>query len=318
MTTQKSALGDVERSVARVHVVDRAGQVLFSALMVINDRHRFRRPRLQWTLLGAVTAESVWLIARRLRTGTYRDPLVLWVDTAFAGLGLIVCRAGLGDGGGALWMKNMAIGAAHTVSASDRRVERIAATSVLGAAAMWTGARARGRDAHLAGWMLGLNDAVNWTTQEIAARSYVSAHVRHAALAEEASAIAVAHREGNGGRGGAKPPAPSAPRRDRRRIACAPRADDVEAATNVARREAARLRHALRTRGARSTGLDAALQCACEPAGAQGLSIELVTSEVSAEVSRVAQDALRRATETALLAAREVGGAAPRGRAGIG
>ncbi|MCU1427202.1 MAG: two-component system histidine kinase [Actinomycetia bacterium] len=302
----RTAVRDAERSVARVHVAGRAGQLIFSALMVASDRRRFSRPRLQWLLLGAATVESAWLATRLLKKSTYRDPVVLWVDTAFAALGLVVCQAGLGDGDGALWMKNLAIGAAHGVSGSDDGVERLAAIGVLGSAAMWCGTRARGRDAHVAGLTLGLNDVINWAGQNVAARFYVSAHRRYAVLAEEAGAITVAR---------AREAAAEAERSRQhgllhettvevlRELA---QSSDAEAATSLARREAARLRHALRTEGERRSELDDGLQKACETAEVRGLSVELVTSELLADVDPAGIAALHEAVRVSLLAAYEL------------
>ena len=109
--------------------------------MVANDRRRFQRPALQWSLLGAAGVESVWLWRRLLKQGRYQDRTAMWVDTTFAAVGLMVCRAGLGDGEGALWMKNLAIGAAQGTSGPDDAIDRIAAIGTLGAAAIWCGAR---------------------------------------------------------------------------------------------------------------------------------------------------------------------------------
>ena len=297
---------DAQRSVAGVHVAGRAAQLLFSALMVANDRRRFSRPRLQWLLLAAATAESSWLATRLLRNGRYEDRTVMWVDTTFAALGLVVCQAGLGDGDGALWMKNLAIGAAHGASGPDEGVERLAAVGVLGSAAMWCGTRARGREAHVAGLNLGVNDVINWTGQHVAARIYVSAHRRYAVLADDAGAITVAR---------AREAAAEAERSRQHRLLHATtvevlrdlaRTDDAEAAADVARREAGRLRHALRTQGERRSDLDIALQHVCEPVQLRDLSIELVTSELMADADPVAVAALHEAVQISLHAAQEV------------
>jgi signal transduction histidine kinase len=299
------ALRDAELAVARVHVAERAGQLLFSALMLANDRRRFKRPLLQWALLGAATCESAWLATRLLRRGTYRDRAALWVDTTFAALGLIVCQAGLGEGDGAPWMKNVAIGAAHGCAGFDDGVERFAATCVLGSAAMWCGTRPAG-EAQTAGLMLGFNDVVNWAGQQVAARIYVSAHRRYAVLAEEATAVTVARAT--------EASAEAERSRQHQRLHATTvdvlrelaRVDDVEVATGIARREAMRLRHALRTRGDRRFTLDLALQDACESVAAGGLSVDLVTSELDSDVTLEAAEALRHAVELSLSAAREV------------
>ena len=206
----------------------------------------------------------------------------------------MVCRAGLGDGEGALWMKNLAIGAAQGTSGPDDAIDRIAAIGTLGAAAIWCGARARGRDARVAGLTLGINDAINWAGQHAAGRIYVSAHRRFAVLADEAGAVSM-ERE--------RQSAAEAERSRQHRLLHATTVDvlrdlaqstDAEAAGIIAQREAARLRHALRSRGGQRSQLETALQSACDASATRGLTVELVTSELTADVSDAVADALQR------------------------
>jgi hypothetical protein len=67
-----TARRDAERAIVRVQVAARAAQLVFSALMVVNDRRRYRRPAWQWLLLTGATAETTWLCMRLLRDGRYR------------------------------------------------------------------------------------------------------------------------------------------------------------------------------------------------------------------------------------------------------
>ncbi len=300
-----SAVRDAERSVVGVHIAGRTAQLAFSALMVANDRRRFRRPALQWTLLAAATVESTWLAARLLRRGRYQDRLAMWVDTTFATTGLVVCQAGLGDGGGALWMKNLAIGAAHGTSGPDAAVDRIGALGMLSAAALWCSTRGGGAGdgETLAS---GVNDVINWVGQHAAARMYVTAHRRHAVLAELAGQVAVARAE----------EAAAAAERNRQQRELHARtvevlrelatSTDATAATALARREASRLRRALRTSREPRSSVRAALESACAALDRRALSIELVTAELTADAHQADTAALHAAVVEALTVASDI------------
>ena len=64
-----SAIEQAERSIARLFVAARAAQLSFSTLMVIGDRRRFGRPKMQFVVLALATAESAWLARRLLAAG---------------------------------------------------------------------------------------------------------------------------------------------------------------------------------------------------------------------------------------------------------
>lgn len=307
--TRSTAVRDADRSLVRVHVAERAGQLLFSLLMVLNDRQRYRRPRLQVALFSAAVVESAWMSARLLRRGQYQDRVAMWADTAFAASGLVVCKAGLGGGDGALWMKNLAIGAAHGSSGLDDAADRVGNVAVLGAAAIWCGARARGRDAHVTGLTLGLNDVINWSGQHVAARFHTTAHHRHAVLADEAGRLTVDR---------AAAAAAEAERTRQHQVLHArtvavlrelAETDDADVACELARREAARLRHALWSHGATPSTVDNALRDACASVESQQLTIELVTSELTADADPLAVLAVDEVVRRSLLAARDVDGA---------
>jgi signal transduction histidine kinase len=305
-----SAARDAERALVRLEVLSRAGQLLFSALMVAGDRHRYRRPKLQWCLLALATAESGWLASRLLRQGK-PDRTTNIADGLFAAVGMVVCQAGLGDGEGALWMKNLAIGAVLGASGFEHVVDRVGAVAAVGSAALWCSARPRGREARVAGVTLAANEVINMVGEHLAARFYVAGHRRYAALTDEARAVAVAR---------AAEAAAQAERSRQHRlfhamtvqvlrdVACS---DDAETASALARREAARLRYALRTQGESPTPIDDALRKVCESLGAQGRVVELVTSEATIALDRATVGALAEATDIALGAAHEFG-AAPR------
>ena len=168
---------------------------------------------------------------------------------------------------------------------------------------------ARGRDARVAGLTLGINDAINWAGQHAAGRIYVSAHRRFAVLADEAGAISM-ERE--------RQSAAEAERGRQHRLLHATTVDvlrdlaqstDEDAAAITAQREAARLRHALRSRGERRSQIGVALQAACDASAARGLDVELVTSELTADVSDAVANGLQHAVDTSLSVAREIAGA---------
>lgn len=228
------------------------------------------------------------------------------VDSAFATIGLVACQAGLGSAEGGLWMKNLAIGAAHGAASSDDLVERAAAVGVLSSAMLWCGLRARGREARVAGLTLAINDVINLVGQHAAARVYVSAHSRSAKLAEDAAAVAVAR---------AAEAAAEAERTQQQGLLhattvevlqeLAETGDEVQAGL-IARREAARLRHVLRSRGRPQPHLDSALEKVAAQARDAGLPVELVTCELLADVDPVAIAALDEALLIVLMSAVEL------------
>jgi signal transduction histidine kinase len=305
----QTAAEQAERAIARLFVAARAGQIAFSALMVLGDRRRFSRPKLQIALLAGTVIESAWLANRILKAGRYRDRRAQWVDTAWSATGLVVCGAGLGPGESAPWMKNIAIGAALGASSSENPLERAGSLSLLGAAAMVAGVRAEGRDSHVAGLALACNDIISWTGMHMAVSTYMAAHRRQARLQDEADratvaqateAAAVAERSHQHG---------LVHRRTVEVLHALAASSDRESAGAVARLEAGRLRHILRTKGEVPTDLDSALYEVVETVAGDGFHVELVTTELLANVAPDAVAAIRAAVEISLRAARDVAGA---------
>jgi signal transduction histidine kinase len=302
------AEAQAERIASLVFMAGRGGQIIFSALMLANDRRRYDRPLLQAAALAGVVVESAWLSRRLLRARRYDDRLGVWVDCLSAAGAVLISQRGLGTGDAAPWAKNIAIGAAIGAASTRRPVDTAGTVGTLCAAAITTGLRAGGRDAHVAGLALSVNDAVNWAGTHIASRSYLSAHRRYARLRDEASALTVERA------------AASASETERSRqhellhqvtvsvlhgiAGCA----ELSLAEAAARGEAARLRYALRTGGRVPRGLDWALAEVAEAQSAQGLRIELVTAELGTVPGTQATAALRLATQAALDAARTLGG----------
>jgi len=302
---EPTAAEQAERAIARLFVAGRVGQLAFSALMVAGDRRRFSRPRLQAVLLAGAVAESAWLVSRILRAGRYRDRPALWVDSIFSAVGLVVCGAGLGPGESAPWMKNVAIGAALGAASSDELIDRAGTLGMLGMAATVTGIRAEGRDSHVAGLALALNDIISWVGMHVAVSSYIAAHRRQARLQDDADQLALER---------AAEVAAETERSHQHRLVhertvevlrALARIHDRESGSALARQEAGRLRYILRTKGEVPTDLDLALSEVTEAVGQGGIHIELVTAELLAPVEREAVVSVREAVLISLLAADE-------------
>ena len=304
-----SASEHAERSIARLFVAARAAQLSFSTLMVIGDRRRFGRPRMQFAVLALATAESAWLARRLLAAGRFEDRRGMWVDTVSSAAGLAASAVGLGTGDAAPWMKNVAIGSALGASSSEIPAERAAAVGLLAGVALATGIRARGRDRHVAGFGLALNDVISWTGMHIACSLYVAAHRRYARLQDEAAAVTLRQ---------AQEAAVEVERSHQHRLVHRATIEvlnelaassDAAAAGALARQEAGRLRHILRTKGQIPTGLDAALYEMSESVRGRGLTVELVTADLAANVPDRVAAPLREAVHITLLAAHEFAGA---------
>ena len=121
------AEAQAERIASLVFMASRGGQIVFSALMLANDRRRYDRPLLQAAALAGVVAESGWLSRRLIRARGYDDRLGVWVDCVSAATALLISHHGMGTKGGAPWAKNVAIGAAIG-AASARRTTDTAGT----------------------------------------------------------------------------------------------------------------------------------------------------------------------------------------------
>jgi hypothetical protein len=303
------AEAQAERIASLVFMAARGGQIVFSALMLANDRRRYDRPAVQAAALAGIVLESGWLSRRLIRARAYDDRLGVWADCMSAAAALLISHGGLGTQGAAPWAKNVAIGAAIGAASTRRTTDNVGTVGTLCAAAIATGLRARGRDAHVAGLALSVNDAVSWAGTHVASRAYLNAHRRYARLRDEADALTVERA------------AASASEAERSRqhellhqvtigvlggIAGSAELGSAEAA---ARGEAARLRYALRTGGRVPQGLDRALAEVAETASARGVRVELVTAELATFPGSGVTAALRVATERALDAARELGGA---------
>ena len=307
LRSKDNAEAQAERIASLVFMAARGGQIVFSALMLANDRRRYARPLLQAAVLGGIVAESAWLSRRLVRARGYDDRIGVWVDCASAAAALLITQRGLGTGGAAPWAKNVAIGAAIGAASTRRPVDTLGTVGTLCAAAVAGGLRARGRDAHVAGLALAVNDAISWAGTHVASRAYLTAHRRNARSRDEADALRVER--------GAAAAAQAERNRQHEQLhqvtigVLGRIADGTDAAAAVtsARAEAARLRYALRTGGRVPQGLDRALAGVAERAA--GIRVELVTAELSVELPAAVTAALRDAVRRAVEAARDLGGA---------
>jgi hypothetical protein len=302
------ALADAGRVAGRVFVGARAGQLLFSALMVANDRQRFTRLGTQVGVWTALTAESVWLSRRILRAGRYEDPAGMWVDTLSSASALLVSARGL-SAGAAPWTKNVVIGAAIGASSAPRRPDAVAAVSTLCAGGLLAGLGKRGRDAPVAGFGLAFNDAISWAGVSVASRVYLKAHRNYARLRDQADGLAVersAAAAAQAERGRQHEVLHRVTIDALRKIAAAA---DMSAVRAVARAEASRLRYALRAEGRLPQGLDEVLSELADEMAAAGFSVELVSAELESDIDSSAVAAVRTALAAGLSAARELGSA---------
>ncbi len=298
-----------ERIASLIFLGARGGQLLFSTLMYTNDRPRYGRPLVQAGVLAGVGVESAWLARRILRARRYEDRRGMWVDTASAATALLASQRWLGDEAVAPWAKNVAIGSAIGAAAAPSSIEATGAVAALCAAALATGVRARGRDSHVAGAALAVNDALSWAGVHIATRVYLTAHRRNARARDHADELTVER---------VRATAAEAERARQHELlhrvtigvlsriaACT----DLAGATSIARAEAARLRFALRNGGRVARGLDRELADIAQQSAADGLRVELVTAELTTALDAGVATLLSDATREALRAARHHGGA---------
>ena len=311
MRTERSpddAEAQAERIASLVFIAARGGQIVFSALMLANDLRRYDRPRLQAAVLAGIAVESGWLSRRLLRARSYDDRLGVWVDCLSAAGAVLISQRGIGSRGAAPWAKNIAIGAAIGAASTRRTADTVGTVGTLCAAAITTGLRAGGRDAHVAGLALAANDAVSWAGTHVASRSYLNAHRRYARLRDQADALTVERA------------AASASEAERGRqheqlhqvtvgvlggIADSAERGPAEAA---ARGEAARLRYALQTEGHVPQGFEQVLAEIAHAESARGMRVELVMAELGTVPPTRAIIVLQQAVQRALDTARELGG----------
>lgn len=310
VSAQGSASDAAEAAIAKLFVAARIGQLAFAGLILAGDRKRFARPKTQAVLFAAATVESAWICARVLRARRYRDRRAMWIDTVACSLGLLANEAALGGGEGGAWMKNLAIGSSIAAAAAPTATEATSAMGVLGGAAIIAGLRARGNDAHVAGPALAINDAISWSGMHAATGIYLRSHRRYAASRDRADDVAVARASAAASGGERARQHELLHGRTVEVLDNLARAGEIDAATALARREAARLRHALRTGGnPPEGGLDDALFDVAQAMGERGQRVDLVTAELTAAIEPSAVEVIADGVHQALLAATEFGAA---------
>jgi hypothetical protein len=305
---RSSALADADRTSGLVFVASRAGQLAFSALMLASDRRRFSNPRTQAAVWAALAVESGWLARRVVTRSRYEDRIGMWVDTVTTSAALLASKGGLSEGA-APWAKNPAIGAAIGASSCPRGGESAAAVATVCTAALLTGLRSRGRDAHVAGRALAFNDAVSWSGMSAASRVYLQAHHRYAEERDQADELAVERSAAAAAQAERSRQHEALHRVTIDMLGRIAATANLAEARSIAGAEAARLRYALRAEGRLPQGLDEALESASQEASAMGVRVELVTAELEASAEPAAIAAVRTAVSLVLTAAHEFGGA---------
>ena len=305
---RSSALADAGRTSGLIFVASRAGQLAFSGLMLASDRSRFSNPRTQAAFWVGLAAESSWLARRIVARGRYEDRLAMWADALATSAALVASQGGLSEDA-APWAKNMAIGAAIGASSSPRSGEAGAVVATVCSAALLTGMRSRGRDAHVAGRALAFNDAVSWSGMSAASRVYVQAHHRYAEQRDQADELAVERSAAAAAQAERSRQHEALHRVTIEVLGRITATADVAEARSIAGAEAARLRYALRAEGRLPQGLDEALEAACQEAGGLGVRVELVTAELDATAEPAVVAAIRTSVSMALVAAHEWGAA---------
>lgn len=305
--SRQSSVDEAERAIATIFLAARAGQLLLSAFMVITQRRRVRHPKLHLLLLGGAVGESAWVTYRIVKDGRYGDRVAMWSDTLASAAGLVMSEPILAGDAGAPWMKNLVIGSAVGLNASDRRGDRISGLAVLGASELWSGLRARGRDSHVAGLSMAASDVINLIGIHLTSHIYVAMRRGFAILLDQATALRIQQA--------AAMSAEKERTRQQQHLhgatievltdisAC----QDRETAAGLAQREAGRLRHILRTKGQVPSRLDRVLYDVSEEVRLQGLAVELVNAELDHELEPETIVTAHTAIHEAALVALELG-----------
>ncbi len=305
---ERRARDAAERTGALVFAGARIGQLAFSAFMIANDRHRVRSPLVQASVFGGLILETSWLLRRMYRASAYDDRTGLWLDAAASASALFVSQRGLGPAA-APWVKNVAIGSVIGSLTTGGPVDAAGATALVCGAGLAAATRSTGRDAHVSGLALAVNDTISWVGMGLAARAYLRSHRRSAQLQDEATELAVERSAA----------AEAQDERSRQhellhrvtigvlqRLAAS---ETLEQAQAIARSEAARLRYALRSGGRPAEGLEQILIGAAERVRTQGLSAEMLTTELDAVIEPALASLLGRGVESALECALLLGAA---------
>jgi signal transduction histidine kinase len=139
-----------ERAMLDVFLWMRISHLGAGLVSLLLDRRRYRRPALALVTLGVVASESMWLARRSRRAGGFVDPVVTTVDTAVGCAGLVACAVALHPDdqfGSSNWMFPLTLFSAVGASAGLReRRQSIAATvALLSTYSIATNARTTGR-----------------------------------------------------------------------------------------------------------------------------------------------------------------------------
>lgn len=135
----------------RVFLLMRAYHMFAALLTLVFDRRRFTRPWLAWLTLAGLVGESGWLARRLLRRGDYAHGPSAGVDVACVAAGLALCSAALPADeqfNAANWMFPVSLmSGVGAAAAFERRRDGFTATTALGGvylAATSLGSKRRG------------------------------------------------------------------------------------------------------------------------------------------------------------------------------
>jgi signal transduction histidine kinase len=265
------------------------------------DRHRYRRPRLAMTTFAVVATESIWLTRRCRRTQSYTDPVVTTVDTTVGCAALVACAMALSPEdqfGSTNWMFPLTLFSAVGASAGFRR----RAESLSSAAAFMATYSVATRARTSRQWTQSLFGAFQYAGCFVGGDLLIRRHRANAALIEQADHDAVAHARR----------VAQARERDRASVELHAGAlatleelrqtwsTDRTRARALARREAIRLRRAIRDDNVDTVDLVRQLEEVAREVASLGMRCELILDELDRRPSRDTVTALTHAVRAAL------------------
>jgi signal transduction histidine kinase len=302
-TPSRSAAGArAERTMLDVFLWTRLSHLSAGLVSLLIDRRRYRRPRLAIAAFAVVATESIWLTVRCRRTQSYADPVVTTVDTTVGCAALAACAIALRSDdqfGSGNWMFPVTLFSAVGASAGFRRRRE----SLGAAAAFMTTytAATRARTSHQ--WGQSLFGAFQYAGCFVGGDLLIRRHRANAARIEEADREAVARAQRvaqaqERARAGIELHAGAlATLRELRDTWTSDRAR----ARTVARREAIRLRRAIRDDdGADAFDLVRQLEDVARDVAGSGMRCELILDEIERRPGHEAVTALTGAVRAAL------------------
>lgn len=301
-TPSHSAAGArAERAMLDVFLWTRLSHLSAGLVSLLIDRRRYRRPRLAIATFAVVAAESFWLTRRCLRTRSYDDPVVTTVDTTVGCAALIACAAALrpeDQFGSTNWMFPVTLFSAVGASAGYRRRWQSlgAATAFMTTYTVATWTRTSNQ------WRQSLFGAFQYAGCFVGGDLLIRRHRGNAALIEQAhhDAVERARRVA-----GAQERARAGVELHTGALATlvdlrATWSSNPARARTVARREAIRLRRALRDDGVDAFDLTRRLEEVARDVADSGMRCELILDELDRNPGPETVTALTHAVRAAL------------------